>query len=124
MKSGESYRFTLGWGAQTEDGILAGEFLNALGNKKSRFLIKLVADYVREHPDGMEPDGTIRVVLESSTAGRELIEKVKAMVLAELEGKVIIQSAQDGAAPEPAQEETDVGVSFMLDSLDNWGLEE
>lgn len=122
MKSGDSYRFTLSWGMQTEDGILAGEFLEALGNKKSRFLTKLIADYVRTHPDGMDVDGTIRVVLESSDAGQHLIEKVKALVLAELEGKILLQPSQSTPQEQPP-EENDIAVSFMLDNLDKWSQE-
>lgn len=119
MKHSDTYRFSLSWGFQTEDSILAGEFLNSLGNKKSRFLVKLIADYVRTLPEGADADGNIRIVLESSDAGQQLIEKVKALVLAELEGKVSLQSA----APPEFSNDDDTSISFMLEGLDKWSQE-
>ena len=50
MKSGGAYRFNLSWPLDTEERILAGEYLGKLGNKKSRFIVQLVCDYLNTHP--------------------------------------------------------------------------
>ena len=46
MKSGNTYRFTLSWPMETEEQVIAGEFLSKLGYKKSKFIIQLICDII------------------------------------------------------------------------------
>lgn len=120
MKSDNKYRFTLSWGRNTEDQLLAGEFLESLGNRKSRFIISLVCKYLSSHPEMTEGGDVVKLVLESSSAGKMLEEKIREMVKQEMAGHTVIRE-------EPAQTETvtvkiDSGVAEMAKNLEVWDM--
>ena len=122
MKSDESYRFSLGWRVRCEDDILAGEFLRKLGKKKSRFIIELVANYVRAHPEALDANSSVKVVLESANAGRQLIENIKTLVLAELRQEWPQAQQAEVIATLIGDNKTDTAINAMLDDLDKWEL--
>ena len=119
MKSGDAYRFSLSWPMATEEQILAGEFLSKLGNKKSRFIIQLVCEYLRLHPEALDPGETIRFVVNSTSLGDRMVEMIKTLIQTELAGKIVQQVPDDPGAmvQEPV---IDKGIGAMFDNLDAW----
>ena len=51
MKKNGKYRFTLQFGMNSEQEIRAGEILEKMGNKKSKFLIAAINEYACNHPE-------------------------------------------------------------------------
>ncbi len=51
MRTDGKYRFTLQFSADTEVNAYVGEVLEALGNRKSSFIITAVAEYLNAHPE-------------------------------------------------------------------------
>lgn len=51
MKKNGKYRFSLQFGMDSDEEILAGELLERLGNKKSKVIIAAINEYVANHPD-------------------------------------------------------------------------
>jgi len=121
MKSGDTYRFSLSWPTETEEQILAGEFLSKLGNKKSRFLIQLICDYIEAHPEAINPKETIKFIVSSTSVGEKLTEMIKSMIQSELSGKNIIRQESD--ASDTAEKKDDISaadIDDMLENLDIW----
>ena len=119
MKSGDTYRFSLSWSMDTEERILAGEFLTKLENKKSRFIIQLICDYIEAHPEALNPKETIKFIVNSTSIGDKLTEMIKSMIQSELAGKTITHhSGVPGLEQKPPDIEAD--IDDMLDNLDIW----
>ena len=92
MRTRDKYRFTLQWGAGTEEKIRAGDFLESLGNRKSELVVLAVAEYLSAHPEaaiaGQKPkiivkpsytreqvEALVRSVIEERMAGYHNIER-------------------------------------------------
>lgn len=52
MKRNGKYRFSLQFGAETEEQIRVGELLERFGNKKSTVIISAITEYIERHPEG------------------------------------------------------------------------
>lgn len=122
MKSGDTYRFSLSWPMDTEERILAGEFLSKLGNKKSRFIIQLICDYIEAHPEAVNPKETIKFIINSTSVGDKLADMIKSMIQSELAGKAIIQQASADSGQEDGIPDIDTGIDDMLENLDIWDV--
>ena len=125
MKSNNYYRFSLGWGIDTEEQILVGELLNKLGNKKSRFIIQLVADYIQNNPDVIDKDSTIKFVVNSNS--KQLEDIIKELIKAEIAGgrlpaphKPEIKQNNDNNEINIASDTDNSGIADMLANLDIW----
>jgi hypothetical protein len=119
MKSGDAYRFSLSWPVSTEEQILAGEFLNKLGNKKSRFIVQLVCDYLSVHPEAMNAKETIKFIISNTSSEKLLTDMIKSIIQEELAGKTIMPSPDSGVGEETAPTE-DTGIDAMLFNLEAW----
>jgi len=86
MKSGDTYRFSLSWQADTEERILAGELLNKLGNSKSKLIVQLLCEYIAANPEVMNPKGAVKLIVNSARAGDKLTEMVRSIIQTELAG--------------------------------------
>ena len=119
MKSGDAYRFSLSWPSDTEERILAGEFLEKLKNKKSQFVIQLVCDYIGAHPEALDPKETIRFIVNSTSIGDKLTDMIRSMIQSELAGTAIAQPSANPGVEEktPAVDES---IDDMLGNLDIW----
>lgn len=51
MRKDGKYRFTLQFGADSEDQIRVGELLENLGNRKSTIIVSALSDYINAHPE-------------------------------------------------------------------------
>ena len=121
MKSGDSYRFSLSWPMNTEERILAGEFLSKLGNKKSRLIIQLVCEYIKAHPESVDPKETIKVIVKSTPVGETLAGMVRSIIQSELAGKIISQP-QDKTIEDISPIQVEDSIGDMLENLDIWNV--
>ena len=124
MKSSKSYRFSLSWGIETEEQILAGELLDKLGNKKSRFIVQLISEYIQNNPDVLDKDKTIKFVVDSNS--KQLKDIIKDLIQAEIaDGKIKsphrpkIGTEDDNEANSIETLDT-TGIADMFANLDAW----
>ena len=122
MKSGDTYRFSLSWPMDTEEQILAGEFLSKLGNKKSCLIIQLICDYIEAHPEAVNPKETIKFIINSTSVGEKLAGMIKSMVQSELAGKITAQQPSVDSGPEQKANDINAGIDDMLEDLDTWDI--
>lgn len=118
MKSDNKYRFSLSWGMDTEDQLLAGAFLESMGNRKSRFIVGLVCDYLNGHPE-ISDSNAVKLVLASPSAGKMLEEKIREMVQQEMAGHTVIR---DGAVQSEAKTPAADDVADMAKNLEVWDI--
>ena len=119
MKSGDTYRFSLSWPMDTEERILAGELLNKLGNKKSRFLVQLICDYISVHPEVLDPKETIKIIVNSTSVGETLNDMIRRMIQTELADKTVAQPSTTSGVIRKASG-NDECIDDMLGNLDIW----
>jgi len=50
MKKDDKYRFSLQFGMDTEEKVQVGEFLERLGNKKSEWIVEVLAEHISNNP--------------------------------------------------------------------------
>ena len=123
MKSGDTYRFSLSWPMDTEERILAGEYLSKLGNKKSRFIVQLVCDYLNAHPEALDPKETIRFIINSTPVGDKLTDMIRSVIQSEFADKLVSQTPPDAGVEETAPD-IDESIDDMLGNLDFWNQNE
>ena len=63
MKKNGIYRFSLQFGAGTEEQIRAGELLERLGNKKSQIIVAALNEYMKTHPELEKKDFLLKLYL-------------------------------------------------------------
>ena len=122
MKSGDTYRFSLSWPMDFEERILAGEFLSKLGNRKSRFIIRLVCEYLNEHPEALDAKETIKVIVSSASGNGALIDTIRSLIQAELAGITQIQKTPEGADTAENEDSLTEDIGDMFGNLSAWNL--
>jgi len=115
MKPGDTYKFTLSWQKDTEEQILAGEFLGKLGNKKSKVVVQLICDYITAHPEAVNPKETLQFIINLTSLGEKMTEAIKSMIQSELSGKIVLQQPSDNA-----DADTGAGIDDMFGNLEMW----
>jgi hypothetical protein len=118
MKTGDTYRFSLSWPMETQEQMLAGEFLNKLKNKKSRFLVHLICEYLKANPEAMTSKETLKLIVESTPTGDALADLIRNIVQSELVGKVSSSQQQIISDAEQPPTDDDAGIADMLGNLD------
>jgi len=99
----------------TQEQILAGEFLNKLKNKKSRFLIHLICEYLQTNPEAMNAKETLKLIVETTPVGDALASMIRSIVQNELAGKTM-QNITPVIEKLPTDD--DSGIDDMLGNLD------
>jgi hypothetical protein len=120
MKSSDAYKFTLSWQKDTEEQILAGEFLNKLGHRKSKFIVQLICEYIAAHPEAINPKETLQFIINSTSLGETMSEFIKSIIQSELAGKTVMQQSSGDSASETTEPEADADIGDMLGNLDTW----
>ena len=120
MKSGEPYKFTLSWQKDTEEQILAGEFLSKLGNKKSKFIVQLICDYITDHPETVNPKETLKFIINSTSLGEKITEVIKSIIQTELAGKTVLHDSTDNFEMALPDLDINTGIDDMFGNLEMW----
>lgn len=115
MRSGNVYRFSLQFGADTESKTRAGELLERLGNKKSAVIVAALNDYLENHPE-LESDAVRIKVEEHRQLQRDQLEAmIRGIVLEQM------QTSSSFAAEvirDEQQNSLDQDIATMLNNLD------
>lgn len=104
----DRYRFHLQFPAETNEQIRAGEFLNRMGNKKSRIIVAALNDYLNNHPDLENMQG--KLVISTSRFIDE--EAIRGFI------QKVIREEYAGLATVSHDENLDSIADSMLDGLD------
>ena len=78
MVSEGKYRFNLQWPSRTAEQQLAGDYLESLGNRKGAFVIMVVVEYLKAHPELTA--GRTELVVKYSYTREELLRMIREAV--------------------------------------------
>lgn len=112
MKKDDLYRFNIQFTPKTDEEVKVGEYLNALGRRKSIF-IAAVIEYLRNHPELQDETNQIHT---STISADQLEAKIRAIVEEKLLGlpaeyrKIPVQAT--------ATEQISSDIVDMLDELE------
>lgn len=115
MKTPDKYRFSLQWGAETEEKIQAGEFLERLGNRKSEFVVVAVTEYLVAHPEVLSLKQKLKIVINPSIT-RDQVEAIVRSLIDEKIASTPLRKRESGEMGEYPEDELD--VDEMLKNLD------
>lgn len=82
MKIDGKYRFSLQFGADSEERIRIGELLESLGNKKSAFVVAALREYLQLHPEFNTSGCSIKIKTEYKCDMSE-VEKIIRRIIEE-----------------------------------------
>ena len=119
MKTGKTYRFSLQWAGDSEEQVMAGEYLELLGNKKSRLIIRLVCEYLSANPDTLNPKEAVQFILSSPSSGF-LTEIVRSIIKTEFSAGTFTKAAIEGLLVNETGNEDESSIGTMFDNLDIW----
>ncbi len=120
MKKDGKYRFTLGFGSDTEEEYRAGEFLESLGNKKSAIIVTALNEYLASHPELQTQCCKIEVKVApkyDQDTMEHLIRKIVEEKISALQFAGSVPAAEAVRKPDALEED----VAKMLDNLDLFG---
>ena len=113
MKKDSTYRYTLQFPARTLEQQQAGELLERLGSKKSKFIVTALYEYIQSHPEIIDQNAHIRIIgTEASTYSRDELREIIKQVLTEGGFSPDKTETLDHAAVP-----SDASIDAMLDSL-------
>jgi hypothetical protein len=104
----------------TEEQIIAGEFLSKLGNKKSKVVVQLICDYLTAHPEAKNPKETLKFIINSTSLGDKITDIVKSIIQTELADKMFTPPLPDSSGAEQTVPAADESIDDMLSNLDLW----
>lgn len=117
MKKDGKYRFTLQFGADSEEQIRVGEFLESLGNKKSAVMVDVLNEYLLSRPELQKAHGKIEVKVASGYNQDRMEQIIRQIVeerIARLQpGGILADIPQDEIS-----ETMEDDIAQMLDNLD------
>ena len=114
MRKDGKYRFTLQFGADSEDQIRVGELLEKLGNRKSMIIVSALSDYINAHPELQSGYSRIEVKVAPAFDRNQMERLIRSIVEEKLfELHTIADTSMSG--PSEALEED---ITKMLDNLD------
>lgn len=122
MKKGGVYRYSLQFDDKTLVNRQVGEFLERMGNRKSKVIVAAVLDFMRAHPEFLSIKTKVDIHLTALAPDTDLRTLVEDLISEKLANVSFQISA-------PAQEQTqteempdDEDVSSMLDKMGIFGL--
>lgn len=113
------YRFSLQFDSGSDNQVRAGEFLERLGNRKSRVVVEAINEYMDNHPELDTAEKKIEIKLNSLHTYSK--EKIEQMVCALLEEKLSLIQASNNIKKEGdaiTSGITDKDIATMLDNID------
>lgn len=117
MKKDGKYRFTLQFGADSEEQIRVGEFLESLGNKKSPVMVDVLNQYLLSHPELQKGNCKIEVKMTSGY-NQDRMEQIIRQIVEERIAKLQLIEIQSEDAQSEIPETMEDDIAQMLDNLD------
>ncbi|MBD5092876.1 MAG: hypothetical protein HDT26_01065 [Subdoligranulum sp.] len=127
MKKDGKYRYSLQFGADSEEEVRAGELLERLGNKKSVVIIAALNAYIASHPDLKNAHSKIEVQVDFGQGRTRIEEIVRSVVEEKLRSLQLQNDMPPTTAPvapiapivpdEKTVELLEADVAQMLDNL-------
>lgn len=117
MKKDGKYRFTLQFGADSEEQIRVGEFLESLGNKKSAVMVDVLNEYLASRPELQKAHGKIEVKVASGY-NRDRMEQMIRQIVEEHIAKMQLTEIQADVPQNKIPETMEDDIAQMLDNLD------
>lgn len=117
MKKDGKYRFTLQFGADSEEQIRVGEFLESLGNKKSAVMVDVLNKYLLSHPELQKGNCKIEVKVTSGY-NQDRMEQIIRQIVEERIAKLQLIEIQSEDAQSEIPETMEDDIAQMLDNLD------
>ena len=118
MKSEHGYRFTLGFGADSEDKIQVGEFLERLKQKKSRFIVEVVSEYLETHPELLDKSGPHEIQFRKRVSEEE-INRLREEMRTYIDERLTNLTVSDAIQKDDFQDS--IQIDDMLQDLDIFG---
>ena len=121
MKKDKCFRYSLQFPGDTPEQLRVGELLERLGSKKSRFIVRVLSEYMESHPELLEPD--VRIQIQSGRSGGYSRTELRSILKELLEEQGYILKADSVDAPVIAAgnivvfESGNADVDDMLDNL-------
>jgi len=80
VRTPDGYRFGLQFKALSDAHRQVGEFLESLGNKKSEVVVTAMIEYLKAHPEALNKNNPVRVVVTYGLSEETLNKKIEAAI--------------------------------------------
>lgn len=117
MKKDGRYRFTLQFGADSEEQKRVGEFLESLGNKKSAVMVDVLNEYLVSHPELQKTHYKIEVKVASGYSQDKMEQIIRKIVEERIAMMQLVESQRD-ASQDGIPETIEDDIAQMLENLD------
>lgn len=117
MKSDQKYRFSLQWGQETKEQIKVGDLLEKMGNKKSKFILMVINEYIDNHPELLQPECKFTIHIDQNQNNDFLRETIKNLISEMLKDKNLCEVnsfSNKEKLNEPDMDE----ITAMLDNIE------
>lgn len=122
MKKGGVYRYSLQFDDKTLVNRQVGEFLERMGNRKSKVIVAAVLDFMRAHPEFLSIKTKVDIHLTALAPDTDLRTLVEDLISEKLANVSFQVSAPAQAQVQTGEMPDDEDVSSMLDKLGIFGL--
>ncbi|MCQ2442318.1 MAG: hypothetical protein MJ077_04210 [Oscillospiraceae bacterium] len=122
MKKGGVYRYSLQFDDKTLVNRQVGEFLERMGNRKSKVIVAAVLDFMRAHPEFLSIKTKVDIHLTALAPDTDLRTLVEDLISEKLANVSFQVSAPAQAQVQTGEMPDDEDVSSMLDNLGIFGL--
>jgi len=99
--------------------IQAGEFLESLGNRKSNFIVMIVGEYLRQHPEALSQDVKVTIHTQSTLSREQMLAEVRSAVKGYVEEAIanMVPGSPSNPSSPPAAGPTEQDLDNMLSNL-------
>lgn len=122
MKKGGVYRYSLQFDDKTLVNRQVGEFLERMGNRKSKVIVAAVLDFMRAHPEFLSIKTKVDIHLTALAPDTDLRTLVEDLISEKLANVSFQVSAPAQELEQTGEMPDDEDVSSMLDNLGIFGL--
>lgn len=122
MKKGGVYRYSLQFDDKTLVNRQVGEFLERMGNRKSKVIVAAVLDFMRAHPEFLSIKTKVDIHLTALAPDTDLRTLVEDLISEKLANVSFQVSAPAQELEQTEEMPDDEDVSSMLDNLGIFGL--
>lgn len=122
MKKGGVYRYSLQFDDKTLVNRQVGEFLERMGNRKSKVIVAAVLDFMRAHPEFLSIKTKVDIHLTALAPDTDLRTLVEDLISEKLANVSFQVSAPAQELEQTEEMPDDEDVSSMLDKLGIFGI--